>query len=139
MPKTPGQHQRASHVVRTNRQMEWAPWNVTDQRIAEIDDRTLSHLQIVIFLKLQRDERFTFRLAPADGKSGPLTVLWMTSSLPLRFTYSSDTRPIINTAWLQRLADAAGSSSGLWIVPEPELERPQSPHGRTVGPQKIAA
>ena len=94
---------------------------VAAQYIAEIDDRTLAHLQIVICNKLRRDERFTLRLEPADGISGPVTVLWVTSALPLLFTYSQPARHNINPAWLQLLADAATSNAGLWVVPEPEL------------------
>ena len=112
---------------------------VTDQHIAEIDDRTLAHLQIVICLKLRRDERFTLRLAPGDGISGPVTVLWMSSSLPLRFTYSTATRPVINSAWLHRLAHAAASSTGLLIVPEPGPTRPPSASGRPVRQEEVAA
>ena len=92
---------------------------VTPQHIAEIDDRTLAHLQIVICNKLRRDERFTLRLSPQDGISGPVTVLWMAASLPLRFEYLRQTKHIINPAWLQLLADAAASNSGLWVIPEP--------------------
>lgn len=99
---------------------------VTAQHIAEIDDRTLAHLQIVICNKLRRDERFTLTLSPTEGASGPKSVLWLTSSLPLRFTYSSPEPQIINRAWLNVLADAAFSSAGLRLIPEPEPGTPSS-------------
>lgn len=92
---------------------------VTAQHIAEIDDRTLAHLQVVICAKLRRDERFTLRLAPADGVRGPVTVLWLSSSLPLRFEYSLPTHHDLNPAWLRLLSEAAASVKGLWLVPEP--------------------
>lgn len=93
---------------------------VTSQHIAEIDDRTLAHLQIVICNKLRRAERFTLRLAPQDGISGPVTVLWLDGSLPLIFTYTQPARHTINPAWLHLLADAAASNAGLWVIPEPD-------------------
>ncbi|HEX5728421.1 hypothetical protein [Microbacterium sp.] len=110
---------------------------VAAQYIAEIDDRTLAHLQIVICNKLRRDERFTLRLEPGDGTSGPVTVMWLTSALPLLFTYSRPTRHDINGAWLQLLADAATSNAGLWVVPEPELRAPTSE--QTARPERMRA
>ncbi|WP_404432377.1 hypothetical protein LG299_00260 [Microbacterium lacus] len=101
---------------------------VTAHHIAEIDDRTLAHLQIVICSKLRRDEKFTLRLAPADGFSGPVTVLWLSSSLPLCFQYSLPTHHEINGAWLRLLADAASSNAGLWIMPEPAVAAPAVQH-----------
>lgn len=92
---------------------------VTSQHVAEVEDRTLAHLQIVICSKLRRNERFTLKLGPGDGVSGPVTVLWMTASLPLSFTYSSPVAHPINRSWLHLLAEAASSTSGLWVVPEP--------------------
>ena len=112
---------------------------VTAQHIAEIDDRTLAHLQVVICNKLRRDERFTLSLSPEDGVSGPLTVLWMTSALPLRFTYSLPIRHSLNTAWLQLLADTAASSAGLWLVPEPEPERAPVGSAPVAARSKISA
>ncbi|MFE1664058.1 hypothetical protein [Microbacterium sp. P02] len=100
---------------------------VTSQHIAEIDDRTLAHLQLVICNKLRRDERFTLRLSPEDGISGPVRVLWMTSALPIVFTYSVPARHVYNTAWLHLLADAASSSGGLWVVPEPVMPGAPAP------------
>ena len=114
---------------------------VTSQHIAEIDDRTLAHLQVVICNKLRRGERFTLRLAPADGTSGPVTVLWMNSALPILFTYTAPTHYAMNPVWLQLLADAAASNAGLWVIPEPEPE--PEPAGAATLPrprrQKIAA
>lgn len=95
--------------------------NYVDARYtAEIDDRTLAHLQIVICNKLRRNERFTLTLSPADGFDGPATVLWLASSLPVRFSYSTAEPQVINTAWLYLLAEAAAGRTGLRIVPEPE-------------------
>lgn len=101
---------------------------VTAQHIAEIDDRTLVHLQIVICSKLRRNERFTLKLAPADGISGPVTVLWLSASIPLVFGYSVPTSHVINPGWLRLLADAAASTKGLWIVPEPQPAPSEAEH-----------
>lgn len=95
--------------------------------VAEVDDRILAHLQIVICNKLRRNERFTLTLPPENGAKGPVNVLWFEASLPVRFTYSSPDRPAINPAWLYLLADAASGRTGLRVVPEPQPEPAAAP------------
>lgn len=93
---------------------------VSSQYIAEIDDYTLAHLQVIICNKLRRNERFTLKLSPPNGESGPTKVLWLSASLPLTFTYLHPANRPLNTRWLHLLAEAACSSEGLWVVPEPQ-------------------
>lgn len=86
-----------------------------------IDDRTLSHLQVVIINKLRRRETFTFTWD--DGVSQ--TVCWIGQSVPLEFVYSGNRQPTLNRGWLELLALSANSNAGLVALPEPvESHRP---------------
>jgi hypothetical protein len=82
----------------------------------DIDDRTLAHVEAVILAKLRRNESFALTLEPEHGGRD---VLWLSQSVQLRFSYTSD-RPKINRAWLETLIDTANSTSGMRIVPEPD-------------------
>jgi hypothetical protein len=86
---------------------------------AEVDDRVLAHLEIVIFSKLRRNERFMLTLPSEDDGAGQTEVLWLDPAFPLRFTYSASARPAINATWVSSLADEASSRTGLRIIPEP--------------------
>lgn len=87
-----------------------------------IDDRTLSHLQVVIINKLRRRESFTFTWD--DG--GTQTVCWIGQSVPLEFVYSGNRQPALNRGWLELLALSANSNAGLLALPEP-VEPPRPP------------
>lgn len=81
----------------------------------DIEDRTLAHLQVVIVDKLRRRERFPLVLQ--DGRQE--RVIWMSPETPLQFVYHGNRHPVLNRAWLEVLAEAAGSTHGLTVVPEP--------------------
>lgn len=83
----------------------------------DIEDRTLAHLQVVIIDKLRRQERFPLVLE--DGKQE--RVIWMTPETPLQFVYHGNRHPVLNRTWLEVLAEAAGSTRGLTVVPEPPM------------------
>lgn len=83
----------------------------------EIEDRTLAHLQVVIIDKLRRQERFPLVLQ--DGRQE--RVIWMSPETPLQFVYHGNRHPVLNRAWLEVLAEAAGSTQGLTVVPEPPI------------------
>jgi hypothetical protein len=94
----------------------------------EFDDRVLAHLQLVISTKLRRHEGFFFswRDDPAigDGRSS----IWLESSIPLRFRYSSSERHQLNREWLEQLNQSANQPAGLTLSTEPggDLSRPRS-------------
>jgi hypothetical protein len=85
----------------------------------DFDDRVLAHLQIVIGAKLRRNESFffTWRDDPMAG-DGRNTV-WLHPALPVRFKYVGGRMPSINRIWIDQLANAANSGTGLVILPEP--------------------
>ncbi|PPH40978.1 ATP-dependent DNA ligase, partial [Rathayibacter sp. AY1C9] len=86
----------------------------------EFDDRTLTHVQIVIANKLRRRESFFFswRDDPAvgDGRSS----IWLDPSVPLYFKYFGGRVPSINRTWIDLLTVSANSSGGLQLVQEPD-------------------
>ncbi len=93
-----------------------------DDRVAEFDDRTLAHLQVVIVNKLRRQESFSFTWT---DERRTVTV-WMSPSTPLEFTFRGNRSPQLNRAWVEELALVAGSSTGLTLVPEPAAATSES-------------
>ena len=68
--------------------------------------------------KLRRRENLSFSLV--DEKTSVRQAMWISPVTTLRFEYDGP-MPEINRLWLQDLVDTANSSSGLRLVPEPEL------------------
>jgi hypothetical protein len=90
----------------------------TSKLAIEFDDRTLTHLQIVIGVKLRRHEGFFFswRDDPAlgDGRSS----IWLETSIPLFFKFSSAERQPLNRDWLEELTTSSNRAEGMALVPE---------------------
>lgn len=82
-----------------------------------IDDRTLAHLELVIFAKLRRQENLSF--SHTDESSGRRQAVWISPTSVVRFEYDGP-MPEISKPWLQALVDTANSPGGLKIVAEPE-------------------
>ncbi|MEF2977212.1 DUF7882 family protein [Subtercola sp. YIM 133946] len=84
----------------------------------ELDDRTLTHLQIVIIQKLRRCEAFAMSWPiPTDLGSGRASI-WLHPSIPIHFRFHGSRVPAINPAWLATLTESANSSYGLIVTPE---------------------
>jgi len=84
----------------------------------QIDDRALAHIELVVMAKLRRRENLSFSLV--DEQTSVRQAMWISPVTTLRFSYDGP-MPEINRLWLQELVDTANSSSGLRLVPEPEL------------------
>jgi len=86
----------------------------------DFEDRALAHLQMVISSKLRRGEAFTLSwkddVSVGDGR----TTIWIHPACNLVYKYYGSRRPNLNPAWVDALAFTANSSSGLYLVPEPE-------------------
>lgn len=84
-----------------------------------IDDRALTHLQIVIVNLLRREHRFAFSwkddVTHGDGRS----TVWLHPNASLHFKFSGSRVPSINRSWLDQLYATATSGSGLVLTPEP--------------------
>ena len=90
-----------------------------DGQVAEFDDRALAHLQIVIGAKLRRGECFYFTWIEEGRVSDTRTSLWMNPMMPLLYKFSGSRLPTINRRWIDELALAANTMSGLRLVAEP--------------------
>jgi len=91
-------------------------------RRAEIEDRTLAHLQVIIVNKLRRQENFPFTWSDERRT----VTIWLSPNTPIEFIYHGNGRPHLNRAWLEELALSASSTSGLVVVPEPPENLPAS-------------
>lgn len=84
-----------------------------------VDDRALTHLQIVIVNMLRREHRFVFSwkddVVHGDGRSS----IWLHPNVSLHFSFSGSRVPSINRSWLEDLYAAATSGAGLVLTPEP--------------------
>lgn len=85
----------------------------------ELDDRVLAHLQLVIGAKLRRKESFFFSWTDSQEVGGGRSSVWMESSVPLVFRYSTSTRHDINREWLEQLTLSSNQPQGLRLVDEP--------------------
>ncbi|WP_019179686.1 hypothetical protein [Microbacterium yannicii] len=92
-----------------------------------IDDWALEHLRFVIVTKLRRDESFSFSWENEPDVDGDVTraspgvygTVWISKSSSLYFSFDKPRAHDLNRHWLDALARAANSSSGLRLVPEP--------------------
>jgi len=84
-----------------------------------IDDRALTHLQIVIVNMLRREHRFVFSwkddVVHGDGRSS----IWLHPNVSLHFKFGGSRVPSINRSWLEELYAGATSGAGLVLTPEP--------------------
>ncbi|WP_241160481.1 ATP-dependent DNA ligase [Microbacterium sp. Y-01] len=85
----------------------------------EIEDRALTHLQLVITAKLRRGEPFPFSWREDASVGGGRTTVWIQPGSSLVFKYFGSRQPSINRAWIEALAFTANAPSGLYVVPEP--------------------
>ena len=88
--------------------------------LAEIEDRTLAHLQVVMINKLRRQESFSLTIENKDR----LISVWITPTTPLAFVYGGNRRPTLNKLWIEKLADTANQTGGLRVIPEPMQHAP---------------
>ncbi|WP_217177000.1 hypothetical protein [Streptomyces sp. AC495_CC817] len=89
----------------------------------EIEDRALTHIQLVVTAKLRRGEPFPFSWREDASVGGGRTTVWMHANSSLVFKYFGSRQPAINRAWVDALAFTANAPAGLYLIPEPpELE-----------------
>lgn len=96
----------------------------------EFDDRTLAHLQIVIGMKLRRDEPFYFSWRDDDRIGDGRTSVWIDPTVPLVFSYYGSAKPAINPAWIHALELTANTNVGLRVVAEPDHPQGRPPATR---------
>src|SRR5690242_19751077 len=89
-----------------------------DGTVVSFDDRTLTHLQIVIVNKFKKQESFLMSwkddISVGDGRGS----LWLAPTIPLYFKFLGGRVPDINEEWLLALGKSAESSTGLVVTAE---------------------
>lgn len=85
----------------------------------EIEDRALTHIQLVMTAKLRRGEPFSFSWRDDASIGGGRTTVWIHSGSSLVFKYFGSRPPSINRAWVEALAYTANAPSGMYLAPEP--------------------
>lgn len=88
----------------------------------EIEDRALTHLQVVFSAKLRRSEPFIFTWRDDSSVDGGRTTVWVHAGSSLVFKYHGSRQPTINRKWIDALAVTASAPSGLYLVHEPDGE-----------------
>jgi hypothetical protein len=81
----------------------------------ELDDRLLSHVELVVIAKLRRNENFALTI---DEEDAVRSTIWISSSVTLRFERGTDAQEI-NREWLDQLIDSANTTAGMRMLPEP--------------------
>ncbi len=89
----------------------------------DIEDRTLAHLRIVIMNKLRRSESFMFTV-DLDSEGISRRSFWMHPSVPMQFAFHGSREPRLNRLWIEALMVSASSPNGLFVVSEPQEEKP---------------
>jgi hypothetical protein len=87
--------------------------------VITIDDRALTHLQIVISTKLRRRESFVFTWTDAVEAGSGRSAIWVDSTSTLFYRYVDTVAPAINREWIEALMLSANSAGGLVFVAEP--------------------
>lgn len=86
----------------------------------QIEDRALTHLQLVITAKLRRAEPFIFSWKDDASVGGGRTTVWVHSGSSLVYKYHGSRQPSINRRWIDALAFTANAPTGLYLVHEPD-------------------
>lgn len=86
--------------------------------VVHIDDRTLTHLEIVIVNKFRRGESFLMSWADAPVVGSGRSAVWMHPKMLLHFKFEGGRVPAINQEWLDELQRLADSSRGLIVIGE---------------------
>jgi hypothetical protein len=95
-----------------------------DGLTVNVDDRTLSHLQIVIVRKLRRGDTFLMSWRDSPDAGAGRSSIWLHPYVLVHFKFDGSRVPAINEEWLAELSASAESSRGLIVTAE---------HGETPG------
>jgi len=90
----------------------------------DFEDRTLSHLQIVISTKLRRGENFFLSWSQPIERGSGRHAIWVDNGVPIHFFYEGSRQVAVNRDWIEALLGSAGRASGLQLTDEPEPRKP---------------
>jgi hypothetical protein len=89
-----------------------------DGLIVDVDDRTLTHLQIVIVNKLRRGDNFLMSWKDAPNAGSGRSSIWLHPNVLIHFKFDGSKVPTINPQWLAELTASGESSLGLVVTAE---------------------
>jgi hypothetical protein len=87
----------------------------------EIEDRLLTHLQIVIIQKARRRDGFMLTFPLDERGVATSNTIWINHGSRLHFAFNGSRHPEVNKRWLETLMESSNSTTGLDLgrVPEP--------------------
>lgn len=80
-----------------------------------VDDRTLTHLKVIITAKLRRNEAFLLSWNEKVETGGGRGSLWVHPGCDIVYRFDGSRTPEIDKALLEEMSTAANSNSGLRI------------------------
>jgi hypothetical protein len=89
-----------------------------DGMVVHMDDRVLTHLQVVIINKLRKGESFVMSWKDSPDVGDGRSAVWMHPQMLLYFKFEGGRVPTINNEWLAELVASADSSRGLVVTAE---------------------
>ena len=93
----------------------------------EFDDRVLAHLQALFSAKLRRGENFFLNWRDPQSVGDGRSAIWIDTSVPIYFKYSSAAHGPLDREWLEEMAIAASAAGGLDLSDEGHLSRTAMP------------
>jgi len=92
-------------------------------REIDIDDRLLTHLQVVAINRLKRAQPFALSWRDSREQGGGRTTVWVHPSIPIMFHFDGSRVPSINREWLAELDASAEGPMGMIVTEEPTESR----------------
>jgi hypothetical protein len=86
-----------------------------DGTVVEFDDRTLTHLEVVIVQRFRTGNGVLLSWMDPLAVGGGRSSLWLTPNAPVRFKFAGSRVPAIDREWLQTLTRGAESGAGLVV------------------------
>jgi hypothetical protein len=86
---------------------------------AQIEDRALAHLKVVILSELRAGRSLAFTLSHTRDEGSGRDTFWINQSTDLRFQFRGNRSPQLNRTWLEALARSAHAGTGLHLMDEP--------------------
>jgi len=83
-----------------------------------LDDRVLAHLQVIIAMKLRRNEGFFISWGVTGPTGAGQHSIWIDNGVPIQVELQSSPPPPIDREWADSLAQSANTNHGLIITDE---------------------
>ena len=88
----------------------------------EFDDRVLAHIQVVVGVKVRRNERFFLSWFDTQAVGDGRSAAWIAPEIPIAFRFTTVAQHRLNRPWIEAMIAAAGSANGLVLTREPDGE-----------------